>query len=105
MQITNDAWFGGWAGPQQHLAQAKFRAVEQGLPMVRSANTGISAVIDPYGLEVVSLTMHNYNKIDSRLPASIEPTLYSIYGDITGLLLAVFVGFFAYLSRISMHPD
>lgn len=105
VQITNDAWFGGWAGPQQHLAQAKFRAVEQGLPMVRSANTGISAVIDPYGLEVVSLAMHNYNKIDARLPASIEPTLYSIYGDITGLLLAAFVGFFGYLSTISMRRD
>ncbi|MEO1460482.1 MAG: apolipoprotein N-acyltransferase, partial [Pseudomonadota bacterium] len=58
LTITNDAWFGGFAGPQQHLAQAKFRAVEQGLPVARAANTGISTILDSYGRMQAQLSLH-----------------------------------------------
>ncbi len=69
VQLTNDAWFGTFAGPQQHYAQARIRAIEQGLPIVRAANTGISAIVDSHGREVESLALDSYGKIDAKLPA------------------------------------
>jgi len=81
LQITNDAWFGTLAGPQQHFEQARFRAIEQGLPMVRVANTGISAVIDPKGRVMAELPLGVSGKIDADLPASLPATLYSRTGD------------------------
>ena len=93
-QITNDAWFGSFAGPQQHLAQARFRALEQGLPVVRSTNTGISAMVDSYGRVVASIEMHNYDRLDVRLPEALSPTLYSIVGDISCTLLLMGICFF-----------
>ncbi len=81
LQITNDAWFGAYIGPYQHLAQARMRAIEQGLPMVRAANTGISAVIDPLGRTVASLPLGEAAFIDAALPAALRPTLYARTGD------------------------
>jgi apolipoprotein N-acyltransferase len=81
MQLTNDAWFGKRSGPQQHLAQARMRAIEQGLPMVRAANTGISAVIDPKGRITASLALNSAGYLDAALPAPGRPTLYSRTGD------------------------
>lgn len=89
VQPTNDAWFGSGAGPYQHYAQARIRAIEQGLPMVRAANTGISAVVDPYGREIVSIGLHRYDHFDSRLPAPLAATLYSRTGDWPVLVVAV----------------
>lgn len=91
-QITNDAWFGSFAGPQQHLAQARFRAVEQGLPVVRATNTGISAMIDPYGRVVASIEMHNYDRLDVRLPKPLSSTIYSIVGDISCTFIVLIFG-------------
>ena len=81
LNVTNDAWFGETFGPYQHFAQARLRAVEQGLPLVRAANTGISAVIDPYGRIVRQLPVGVADVIDAPLPRAAPPTLYSRYGD------------------------
>lgn len=82
LNITNDAWFGSSAGPHQHLAIARLRAIEQGLPMIRVANTGISAVIDPYGRIVRSLGIGVAGVIDTPLPERLTPPLYARLGNI-----------------------
>ncbi|MGB7243487.1 MAG: apolipoprotein N-acyltransferase [Sulfitobacter sp.] len=81
VQVTNDAWFGKDAGPQQHLAQARMRAIEQGLPLMRSANTGISAMIDPRGRVTHALALGEMGFVDAPLPKPLAPTLYSRTGD------------------------
>ena len=81
IQVTNDAWFGDFAGPQQHLAQARMRAIEQGLPMARAANTGISAMIDPYGRITAFVGLNEAGFVDAPLPAPRKATLYSKTGD------------------------
>jgi apolipoprotein N-acyltransferase len=87
MNVTNDAWFGMTPGPHQHFAQARLRAVEEGLPLVRAANTGISAVIDPYGRVVRSLGLGVEGVLDSPLPIAIARTTYGRFGD--GLFAAL----------------
>ena len=81
LNITNDAWFGETFGPYQHFAHARLRAIEQGLPLVRAANTGISAVIDPYGRVVRQLPVGVADVLDAPLPRSLPPTLYSRAGN------------------------
>ncbi|MCC5988684.1 MAG: apolipoprotein N-acyltransferase, partial [Pararhodobacter sp.] len=81
LQITNDAWFGVRIGPFQHLAQARLRAVEQGLPLVRVANTGVSAVIDARGRLMDSLGMDREGFIDADLPPALPATAYARMGD------------------------
>ncbi|MEL6267305.1 MAG: apolipoprotein N-acyltransferase, partial [Pseudomonadota bacterium] len=99
MQVTNDAWFGTLGGPQQHLAQARLRAIEQGLPLVRAANTGISAVIDARGRVLDSLPLGRHGKLDARLPGRIAAPLYANLGD-PGAILTAGVLFFASFLRI-----
>ncbi|WP_171211000.1 apolipoprotein N-acyltransferase [Ruegeria sp. HKCCA5426] len=89
LQITNDAWFGTRSGPYQHLAQAQMRAIEQGLPMMRSANTGVSAMIDPLGRITRSLALGEAGYVDANLPKPFAVTLYSRIGDIPIFLLLV----------------
>jgi apolipoprotein N-acyltransferase len=74
LNVTNDGWFGNTTGPYQHLSQARLRAVEEGLPMVRAANTGLSAVIDPYGRILHQLPLGVDGVIDSPLPRAAPPT-------------------------------
>ncbi len=93
LNITNDAWFGASAGPYQHFHQARVRAVEQGLPLVRSANTGISAVVDPYGRIVAMLGLDRIGAVDSPLPRALPPTPFAAYGRLMELavLLTAFL--------------
>ncbi|MFC6790463.1 apolipoprotein N-acyltransferase [Methylobacterium komagatae] len=82
LNVTNDGWFGDTPGPRQHLAQARLRAVEEGLPMVRDANTGISAVIDPHGRILGQTKIDVETYLDADLPGRIEGgTPYARYGD------------------------
>jgi apolipoprotein N-acyltransferase len=87
VNVTNDGWFGRSTGPWQHLAQARLRAIEQGLPVVRAANTGISAVIDSHGRYLHRLPLMESGVIDSALPANIATTTYGRWGDLLLLLL------------------
>jgi apolipoprotein N-acyltransferase len=89
--ITNDAWFGEAVGPQQHLAQALLRAIEQGLPMVRVANTGISAMIDAKGRVTASLPMGVDGALDAALPRALPATVYSRTGDWPFLVVLAFL--------------
>lgn len=87
--ITNDAWFGQAAGPYQHLAQARLRAIEQGLPMVRVANTGISAMIDARGRIVDHLPLGVDGAIDVPLPQALPPTFYVRAGDLPVIIVLI----------------
>ncbi len=89
LQITNDGWLGSFAGPQQHFAQARMRAIETALPLIRSANTGISAVIDGKGRIVDSIPLGMTGAIDVRLPETLPPTVYARIGDWPVLLLSL----------------
>ncbi len=76
LNVTNDAWFGRSIGPYQHFHQARVRAVEQGLPLVRAANTGISAIVDPYGRIETHLGLFQKGVVDGDLPSAISSTLF-----------------------------
>ena len=89
--ITNDAWFGQYSGPYQHLAQARLRSVEQGLPTIRVANTGVSAMIDAHGHLTAALSLGTAGYLDARLPAALPATLYSKTGDLPLLILLFLV--------------
>ena len=83
LNVSNDAWFGMTSGPLQHLNLASYRAIEEGLPMVRSTPTGVSAVIDAYGrvLPGARLGLGAFGVIDARLPPALAPTLYVRWND------------------------
>jgi apolipoprotein N-acyltransferase len=93
LQITNDAWFGSFSGPYQHLAQAQMRAIEQGLPMIRAANTGISAMIDPWGRITSEIPLGQAGYVDADLPAPQRATFYARTGDLPVFLLLILAGF------------
>jgi apolipoprotein N-acyltransferase len=76
VNVTNDAWFGESTGPYQHLHQARIRATEEGLPVMRSANTGVSAVIDPFGRVIAQLGLGETGVIDHGLPEAMPATFY-----------------------------
>jgi apolipoprotein N-acyltransferase len=98
--VTNDAWFGTFSGPWQHLALARLRAAEQGLPVLRAANTGVSAVIDARGRILAALALGEAGYLDARLPPALPPTLYARTGDWPAILLALlFAGGIALAER------
>lgn len=87
LQVTNDAWFGTWSGPYQHLAQARLRAIQSGLPLLRAANTGVSAVIDARGDVRATLALNREGVLDAPLPEALPPTLWWRWGDLPMLAL------------------
>lgn len=91
LNLTNDAWFGASSGPYQHFASTRLRAVEEGLPLVRVANTGISGVVDPYGRIVVRSKLNQAVALDSRLPDALSPTFYAAWGNWVPLSLVLIV--------------
>jgi apolipoprotein N-acyltransferase len=97
VNVTDDSWFGPWAGPYQHLIIARARAIEEALPVARAANTGISAVIDPYGRITAELGLGKMGVLDTGLPKAAAQSTYARYGDLMLLLLfliAASVAFF-----------
>ncbi len=87
--VTNDAWFGDTAGPRQHLDQARLRAVETGLPMARSANTGVSAMIDAKGRILDRIPLYESGRIDAPLPRPLAATIYTRIGDLGFAILLI----------------
>lgn len=97
LNITNDGWFGVTNGPHQHLALARFRAIEEGLPLVRSASTGISAVIDPYGRVISKMGINRQGILDSPLPSAADAPQYSTRFKLLMVLAVCGLIFFGYL--------
>jgi apolipoprotein N-acyltransferase len=87
VNVSDDSWFGPWAGPRQHLVIARVRAIEEGIPVVRATNTGVSAVIDPLGRVTARLGLEKMGVLDARLPQSISPTPYARFGDLLFMLM------------------
>ncbi|MFM9890629.1 MAG: apolipoprotein N-acyltransferase [Rickettsiales bacterium] len=81
LNVTNDGWYGDSPGPYQHFAMTRMRAIEQGLPLVRAANNGISAIVDPYGRVREYLPLNARGVVDGWLPAALTPTTYSRMGE------------------------
>ncbi len=96
LNLTNDAWFGRSSGPYQHFASAKLRAVEEGLPLVRAANNGISALVDSYGRVVGRLELNEIGVLDLPLPVAVEPTFFAHLGNWLLIPLAVLLTLLAY---------
>ncbi|HAD85900.1 MAG TPA: apolipoprotein N-acyltransferase, partial [Rhodospirillaceae bacterium] len=101
LNITNDAWFGVTPGPYQHFAAARLRAVEEGVALVRVANTGISAIVDPWGRVLERLDLDTSGTLDGGLPEPIGGrTFYSLWGNAGPLALSVlFLGLGGFLAR------
>ncbi|EWY42385.1 apolipoprotein N-acyltransferase [Skermanella stibiiresistens SB22] len=92
LNVTNDAWYGISAGPHQHFAIAQARAAEEGLPLVRAANTGISGVIDGYGRPTAYLELGSRGVVDAALPKALDNTPYGRMGDLILVVLLMSFG-------------
>jgi apolipoprotein N-acyltransferase len=107
VNVTNDAWFGLTSGPYQHFASARLRAVEEGVPLVRAANTGITAVVDAYGRVQARMAIMTTGVLDAALPrATAQPTFYARLGDrslLVLLLLALLVALGTDMRHFAMH--
>jgi len=102
LNVTNDAWYGITPGPWQHLDQTRLRAVEEGLPIIRAANNGISAAIDPLGRIVTSLGLGPAGTVDADLPQPLEPTWASRWGELQMWILVSLAFAWSFYRRV--HP-
>ncbi len=100
VNVTNDGWFGISTGPYQHFQQARVRAIEEGLPLVRAANTGISAVVDPLGRIVNALPLGREGVLDSPLPRPIRATIYARVGDAPAAIIVAIALFIVVRRRL-----
>lgn len=100
VNVTNDAWFGNSSGPRQHLAAVRLRAVEAGLPLMRAANTGISAAFDPRGHELGRLDLSVTGVLPVAMTAALPPTVYSRAGLLLPAALSGFVILLGFGSRL-----
>lgn len=89
LNVTNDAWYGATVGPYQHMHHARMRAVEEGLPIVRPASTGVSAAFDAYGREIVRIDLNTRGYVDFRLPPPLAPTVFGQFSNTFALVLMV----------------
>jgi len=96
LNVTNDAWYGFTSGPFQHLAIARVRAIEQGLPLARAANNGVSAMVDPFGRVTGRLALDAIGVLDRPLPRALAPTIYARFGD-SGFVSLLLLGIAAAL--------
>jgi len=99
LNVTNDAWFGITPGPHQHFAQARLRSIEEGLPLVRAANNGISAIIDSYGRIRAQLNLGETGIVDGALPGAIDPPVFTQMQSIPLMLMLVLLGGIALYGR------
>jgi apolipoprotein N-acyltransferase len=100
LNVTNDGWFGAYAGPQQHFAQARLRSIEEGLPLVRAANTGISAIVDAYGRILDKLPSGVEGVLDGKLPAGLQPTFFARFGNLPAFGILVMMLMVVLVSRL-----
>lgn len=104
LNVTNDAWFGTTTGPHQHFTQSRFRAIEEGLPLVRSANTGISGIIDGYGRVITRLGLGQQGVVEGPLPVALPETLYAVWGNGLFWVMMVLGSLWIGILRFRMHP-
>jgi apolipoprotein N-acyltransferase len=101
LNVTNDGWYGNTAGPYQHFAIARVRAVEEGVPLVRAANTGISGIVDPYGRIEAKLGLGQRGFVDGDLPQPLPaPTFFCRYGEKPTWLIFVLLAVNATLGKL-----
>ena len=104
VNVTNDGWYGDSAGPYQHFAMARMRAIEQGLPLVRAANNGISALVDPYGRIVAMLPLDVRSLLDGTLPKPLLPTYYACFGEWLTIFILILLWLASFFG-ISRHKN
>jgi apolipoprotein N-acyltransferase len=90
VNVTDDSWFGTGTGPYQHFESARLRAIEEGLPVIRAANKGISAIIDPVGRIIISSSPASVGVLDGSLPRALPLTLYGRLGDTLAAAFTLF---------------